>query len=227
MKWLCGLAIRLYPRPWRERYGGELEALLEDSQASGISALFDLGKGALSMTLGEKKFVVLAFATAGVVCAASAWSAMPNVYRSMGTVAVPKSTTTPMINDAAGIVLSIPAVRDLMAAHGLDAADPAKIEYVRRRILISKRDAASTPSGDYFSFAVSFDAADPKTARAVAQDVMDRMLRNLPKEAATLDSPQIPGGPCSPSLPRILLTGLVGGVMVGSLVALARRRRVA
>jgi len=204
MKWLCGLAIRLYPRQWRERYGDELEALLEDSQASGISALVDLGKGAVIIRLGEKKFIVLAFAMAGLVCAAAAWSAMPNVYRPLGTVAVPKSTTTPMINDAAGIVLSIPAVRDLMAAHGLDAADPAKIESVRRHILISK--AASTKSGD-FAFSVAFDSSDPMTAKAVTQDVMDRMLRNLPKEAATLDSPQIPRGPSWPSLPRMLLTG--------------------
>jgi hypothetical protein len=39
--------VRLYPRKWRERYGGELTALLEDSGLSGPRVALDLAIGAL------------------------------------------------------------------------------------------------------------------------------------------------------------------------------------
>ena len=48
MKTLQRLATRLYPRPWRDRYGEELAALIEDAQPGWIGTL-DLVKGAIMM----------------------------------------------------------------------------------------------------------------------------------------------------------------------------------
>jgi hypothetical protein len=47
--WLSRL-VRLYPRRWRDRYGPELEALLEDSGA-GVRSAADLVRGALDAHL--------------------------------------------------------------------------------------------------------------------------------------------------------------------------------
>ena len=48
MKTLQRLATKLYPRPWRERYGEELAALIEDARP-GLAGTLDLVKGAVMM----------------------------------------------------------------------------------------------------------------------------------------------------------------------------------
>jgi hypothetical protein len=47
---IARLVIRLYPASWRERYGAELEALMQDSGA-GWRAVLDLTRAALTMRL--------------------------------------------------------------------------------------------------------------------------------------------------------------------------------
>jgi hypothetical protein len=51
--------IRLYPANWRDRYGDEFEALLEDGPPN-VFGLFDLLKGALKMQLNVPAFPKLA-----------------------------------------------------------------------------------------------------------------------------------------------------------------------
>lgn len=46
MKPLPKLLVRLYPGKWRQRYGEEIEALMEDSKP-GLRSLLDLFAGAL------------------------------------------------------------------------------------------------------------------------------------------------------------------------------------
>ena len=47
MRILVRCAIALYPRGWRARYGGELEALIEDAGVRG-SDVWDLVREAMS-----------------------------------------------------------------------------------------------------------------------------------------------------------------------------------
>jgi len=51
---LARALVRLYPRRWRERYGAELAALLED-RPGGVGAVFDV----LGSALGERAFPTL------------------------------------------------------------------------------------------------------------------------------------------------------------------------
>lgn len=48
MKRLIRLAARMYPKPWRDRYGDELEALLDDIGGGGRVA-FNVLAGAILM----------------------------------------------------------------------------------------------------------------------------------------------------------------------------------
>jgi hypothetical protein len=68
MRRLVRNLIRLYPANWRERYGDEFEALLEDS-SPGWSAVFDLLKGAVKMQSNVRSFPKLAggLAVAGML----------------------------------------------------------------------------------------------------------------------------------------------------------------
>jgi hypothetical protein len=59
MKRLSKSLVRLYPAEWRQRYGAEFEAMLEDVPP-GWSAHFDLFKGAIRMQLSIPSFPKLA-----------------------------------------------------------------------------------------------------------------------------------------------------------------------
>lgn len=59
MKRIARALIRLYPANWRERYGEEFEALLEDNPATAFT-VFDLLKGAVKMQLKIPAFSKLA-----------------------------------------------------------------------------------------------------------------------------------------------------------------------
>lgn len=47
---LASRLVRLYPRSWRERYGSELEELLE-TEAAGVATLFDVARSAATQRL--------------------------------------------------------------------------------------------------------------------------------------------------------------------------------
>lgn len=59
MKRIAQFLIRLYPANWRERYGDEFEALIEDSPPA-LSGVLDLVKGAIEMRLTVPSFPKLA-----------------------------------------------------------------------------------------------------------------------------------------------------------------------
>jgi LPS O-antigen subunit length determinant protein (WzzB/FepE family) len=59
MRRLARLAVTLYPAAWRERYGEELRALVEDSRP-GWTSVFDLLKGAMRMRARGLAFAKLA-----------------------------------------------------------------------------------------------------------------------------------------------------------------------
>lgn len=69
MNWLTRLAMRLYPSRWRARYGPELEALVEQSDATWRTAV-DIAKGALIMRLSDvvrPAYLVIACTLLGAV----------------------------------------------------------------------------------------------------------------------------------------------------------------
>jgi len=86
-RWL-GLAARLYPQSWRERYGVEFEALLDDVELR-WSDIGDVLRGALKMqlkVLSSYVKLVAAVAMAGAVLAV-AWSFLtPKRYVSSSVV---------------------------------------------------------------------------------------------------------------------------------------------
>jgi hypothetical protein len=53
VKRLLAAALRLYPASWRRRYGGEVEALVEDSTSVGWADIFDLATAGLSKRFHE------------------------------------------------------------------------------------------------------------------------------------------------------------------------------
>lgn len=228
MKRLVYLAIRLYPRKWRDRYGSELDALIEDSRQTGLAGLLDILKGAITMRIARGPAGQVAAATlAGVLLAAAAWAILPNTYRSTGAATVPGSTTSALLNEAAMKVLSPPEVRELITKHGLGSTDPEQVEEFKHHLTISRVELVrlGTRRDEVHAFSVSFHSRDARTSQAVAQDVLDRLLRNLPSGASILDAPLLPKRAMSPALGPILFVGTVCGLLLGGILTLLSRRR--
>jgi hypothetical protein len=71
VKHLSRLLARLYPARWRERYGDEFDALIEDSRATWRST-FDVLRGALilrAVTVPSLRTMAVVLATFGVITA--------------------------------------------------------------------------------------------------------------------------------------------------------------
>jgi hypothetical protein len=73
MKHLVRLAAKMYPKPWRERYGEEFEALIEDAGVN-VRILFDVLAGAALMQVQRWQKLGTATALAALaLSAASRW----------------------------------------------------------------------------------------------------------------------------------------------------------
>jgi hypothetical protein len=87
MKRLLRAAARLYPRAWRDRYGEEFDALIDDL-APRWRDVFNIVVGALIMQIARLSLVPVAMAVAGALAGAVVSLAMPPVYASSSYVLV-------------------------------------------------------------------------------------------------------------------------------------------
>jgi hypothetical protein len=87
-KALRNILIRLYPHAWRQRYGNEFSALLDDV-GGGPTVFLNVLKGAISMRGQSKDFRYLAaFSVAGLLIAGGVSLRIPNRYRSSAVAEV-------------------------------------------------------------------------------------------------------------------------------------------
>src|SRR5690349_9999633 len=87
--WIA-LAAKLYPRQWRERYGAEFDALMEDVEPDGWEFANVLG-GALKMQLTSETAYFKLAAVLGVIGAVVALGVslrVPERYQSTGVLRV-------------------------------------------------------------------------------------------------------------------------------------------
>jgi len=94
MKRLIRLAAKLYPGPWRDRYGEEFEALLDDAGVNGRIAFNVLTGAALMQVQRWQKVGTGALLAMGALFAASWWVGQ-RPYISPGTHQVFRMDTTP------------------------------------------------------------------------------------------------------------------------------------
>jgi hypothetical protein len=109
MNRLIRLVARLYPAPWRDRYGPEFEALLDDAGVTGRIAL-DVLAGAIRIQIqGRWKAGIAALLATLAVFAASWWTGQ-RPYITPGTHQVFRMDTTP------GAMLEFLVILALIAA---------------------------------------------------------------------------------------------------------------
>jgi hypothetical protein len=119
MKSLIRLAAKLYPRPWRNRYGDEFEALLDDLGVTGRIA-FDVLTGAVLMQIQRWQRIGSAAVLAMLAVSAASWWAGQRPYISPGTHQVFRmdSTLGFLLEFLVILSLAIVGVITLLAGRG-------------------------------------------------------------------------------------------------------------
>jgi uncharacterized protein involved in exopolysaccharide biosynthesis len=206
--------IQLYPAAWRQRYGEEFEALLEDSPA-GFSSLFDLLKGAIRMQISVPSFPKLAvlLSITGLLAGLGVSFVVTPRYVSTAVLtwdgsfaSAPAAGVSPTLREhvvaCQDEVLSRTSLSYVIQDPRLDlyreqrARMPLEdvIEKMRKDIRITALEPV--PGGadrHYLRFEIGFAYRDPTRARQVVQTLMTRFHEaSLYRQREAATKPQGP-----------------------------------
>ena len=198
MKRLLRAAVRLYPGRWRQRYGRELEALLEDLEPD-MAALVDVCRGAVDMHLRTISLPLIA-ALAGAVIGAAIIMWTPTVYASSATM------------------------RLKTADESTRALNPGSIE----RLLgndVQPRDVLVTLNGPRgTTLTLSYRNADAGTAQRIAARMSAALASDLGGEL--ISTAKLPTSPIGPNYAAATALGAVLGLALGGGAAFMMARRI-
>ena len=238
MRNLIRFAAWLYPPSWRQRYGVEFAALLEDVRP-GWRDLLNVLKGALAMQIRNFGVIAAGFALAGALVAGLVSWRIPDTFVSQAIV---KWWPAEARNEVPTLIVNSTSRNSLVAImnkHNLYERQRAQrpleevIEQMRHAIRIYPvRDTA---------FTVAFLDEDPAKARLVTRELVNTLMLNnvLMRRAASasaerapgpglnmevLDPASLPDGPSSPNRLIIYGLGIAIGALTGAVAAWFRGR---
>jgi hypothetical protein len=239
-------SARLYPPAWRRRYGAEFDALLDDA-GSGWRDGFDVLGGAIQMQILSWNFrnVTVVCGLLGLLAAAAwAWS-LPNMYVSRALMRVQTVGPEDPQLVAAYIdriwqqVVSRGSLSELIQRPSLDLYKGDRrrkpledvIENMNARdiyIDIQRKGPSTTVLAVSFRYPNSY-VAQMVTSALVAKvidgnQVAARYEQNRRTAASIylLDPASLPANATAPNRWRIILVGLVLGILAGILILGAR-----
>ena len=239
---LIRFAGRLYPTPWRRRYGIEFEALLEDTSRNWQDVL-DVLLGALKMQLTTWNFgkIAAGFGVAGaLLCSVVSFVALPDQFVSSTLLHVNtmEEPGTDFTGKLAAYLFQIALSKDLLASvierQGLYERERSR-NGMDNAIERMRRDISFDRIGSSNEFRVSFQYGDAKQAQRADKELIDKLMAasDFRRMAEIAGKPQgIIAGPASlpkrPAWPNglvIAAMGLAGGLLLGAITAVAARTR--
>jgi LPS O-antigen subunit length determinant protein (WzzB/FepE family) len=206
MRQLIRWTTRLYPAPWRRRYGEELDALIEDIRPQ-WKDLFNVLLGALQMqmTTWNSLKVVAAVVLAGALLAGVFAFRTQDRYASTAVVRFAPAGQTD--SDRQGALHRLQQMTNQIVSR-----DKAL------RIRLFQAQGGRGPA-----FVISCEYPDKQKAQAVVCALVSFFASE--KILEILDPPSLPQRPFFPNRPMMVAVGLFGGAVLGSLAALVWRRR--
>jgi hypothetical protein len=249
MRQLIRWTARLYPARWRDRYGEELDALVEDIQPQ-WQDLFNVLLGALRMQMTTWNYlkIVAAVALAGALVAGV--FAFRTQERYVST-AVMRFTTAGQLDggrqgaldrlvELQHTVLSRRSLAEIITQPALNLypEDRKKmplqdvVENMRNKAL--RIQAAEAWNGGVLAFVISCEYPDKLKAQAVVYELQTRFQEqnvaiqrkqgpSSQELLEVLDPASLPQRSFYPNRPMIVTVGLLGGALLGLLAVLVRR----
>jgi hypothetical protein len=240
-KWLQ-LTARLYPSPWRRRYGAEFEALLEDRELKWRDVL-DVFMGAVKMqvSLWNARNITLVCGFAGLILATGGSFAIPNEYVSRAIMQASfQEKTDPAeqadrISTLMGQVVSRHSLAEIIQRRDLNLYRRDRDRKPLEDVIEGMKDKGikvdiHARSSESSTVTVSFAYDDPIVAQRTMSVLITRMVdanqvaaRNArdPIKVSNLDlldPPSLPPAPSFPNRGLISFAGLAAGVLAGAAV---------
>jgi hypothetical protein len=206
--------ILLYPRAWRDRYGSEFRALLDDIPPT-WRTLFDVFGGALKMQIKiwSPWKIVAAFAIVGVLGSAAFTLTIPARYVSTAVINGSEQELITSIQR----VESRQSLTQLIVEENLYPSERAHIPIEEVIAQMKQKDINIRLIGGQ-AFAVSFSSADAEQAQRTTQRLASQLVGG--NIGRVVDPAKLPVAPVSPRLSKNLVMGLIAGMVLGSLFAL-------
>jgi hypothetical protein len=227
MRRLAWWASRLYPAAWRERYGAEFDALLEDA-ALQSGDVWDVLWGALTMRMTRSNLVTttVGLAVLGGLIAGVATLGSFAGYTSTGTLRAQLEDRNPAaatvaVQRAVQAAVSRTSLAELIQQPGLDlyreerAKEPLEeiVMRMKRDIAIQNRGAGPGSA----EMKVSFRYTDPALAQRTNAALMDRLRREMVAQVPVKVIEA--AGPAQSMLAgkrwQIVAAGTLGGLALG------------
>ncbi len=218
------LVARLYPKAWRERYGAEFDALLEEADGG----LVDLIKGAVSMNLQSLslKTIVVVCATAGVMLATGIALAMPDVYISTAVLRVGPGVDP----DRVGALVSA-ASKEVFQRRALSTIVEQEQLYLKERQRepledvieqMRTKDIGVRPAGPG-AFEVTYRSSDPAKAQQVNAILAERLRAGATQAKLEMIDEASAADHIAPVRWRVSVAGGLAGLGIASLLGAMRR----
>ncbi len=236
MRRLIPLIAGLYPRPWRERYGEEFSALLEDLNP-GAGTAVNILEGAIVMQIRTWRYAWMVAISAALATTAFAVMlfTIPNNYVSQGTLLLNGATPFSQadldsLNEMAHEVESRRSLTNLITSDSLYLHQRSRMEF-EDVIELMRRDVTIEPAGGQDSvklLVVGFRYPDAKIAQRISQKLMasfiDANFRSGGARALSiLDPPSFPLRPTRSS-PALVTVSLLIGLLTLGLLSVFRWR---
>lgn len=189
MSGLTRIVTHLYPAAWRQRYGDEFEALLEDKPLR-LSSLFDLIKGVTKMHFSVPAFPKLALllSVTGLLTGLGISYLVTPRYVSEATmmlIQTPGSMPTDLRPALAGMqaeVLSRTSLFSVITSLDLYRNERAR-QPIEDVIAAMRKDLQIGPTGPGSAFYIRFAAGDRVNAQATVQALVSRFVEaNVQRE---------------------------------------------
>jgi len=219
-------ATRIYPRTWRERYGREFEAMLEDLPERGLrwNSVWDISKGAIAMRAiqgpANLMKVTAIFAVAGLIVAGGIAFAIPDSFVSMSLVKADSSIDGEILSNSLQRTLTDKWMQGLIGKYGLYQGKANAVELLKRDFVVRPIKRGRSGEG---AFHVGVRHADPETARRINVELTEAILK-AQAGLSLLDATSLPQSPIEPNRPIIAIVGCTAGAAIGLILALWRRR---
>jgi uncharacterized protein involved in exopolysaccharide biosynthesis len=243
------LVARLYPARWRQRYGAEFDALLEESTPTWRNTV-DVGWGALEMHMKMRSFLKLAAVCglAGAILAAAIAVRTPDKFISEAVLRVSGDEQSLQFfrDRALQQALSRNSLGELIRENDLYATDRQRrpledvIERMRHDIAISFANSATTDPINV-AFVVRFVYRDPSRAQRTTGELVSKMVEaNLAEllerirvnskaehvnNLEVLSPASLPQKPARPNRLLITALGVSAGLTLAVLATVATRLR--
>jgi uncharacterized protein involved in exopolysaccharide biosynthesis len=249
MRQLILWTARLYPAVWRERYGEELDALIEDIQPE-WEDLFNVLLGALRMQMTTWNYlkIVAAVGLAGALLAGVFAFRIQERYvstavmrfASYGHADSGRQGALDQLVELQQKVLSRKTLAEIITQPALDLYPEDRkripledvVENMRNKAL--RIQVAQVQNGGVLAFVISCEYPDKLKAQAVVRELVTRFYRQWvatqmahgpsgPEQLEVLDPASLPERPFVPNRPMIVAIGLLGGAVLGLLAVLVWR----